>query len=61
MPERGLQLWAADLQVTVGEEGFFAQGDPAIAGNPSGGWAGKTGQDFRNNHVSPVFQISWQS
>ncbi|KAK9861038.1 hypothetical protein WJX84_009430 [Apatococcus fuscideae] len=38
--------------VTVGEEGFFAQGDPAIAGNPSGGWAGKTGQDFRNNHMS---------
>ncbi len=45
-------LSTASTQVTVGEEGFFAAGDPAIAGNPAGGWAGQTGQDFRNNHVS---------
>ncbi|KAK9827542.1 hypothetical protein WJX74_009674 [Apatococcus lobatus] len=38
--------------VTVGEEGFFAAGDPAINGNPQGTWSGKTGQDFRGNHMS---------
>lgn len=44
-------LTPAFNQVTVGEEGFFAAGDPAINGNPQGTWSGKTGQDFRRNHV----------
>ncbi|KAK9866630.1 hypothetical protein WJX84_008538 [Apatococcus fuscideae] len=42
--------------VTTGEEGFFAAGDPAVSGNPAD-WAGQTGQDFRNNHMSK--NIDW--
>ena len=53
-------------QVTTGEEGFFAAGDPAANfSNPVrslGGstWSGLTGQDFRNNHVRP-FCLPWPS
>ncbi|KAK9826448.1 hypothetical protein WJX81_007622 [Elliptochloris bilobata] len=41
--------------VTIGEEGFFAAGDPHESRNPSGsgGWASSTGQDFTGNHRSP--------
>ncbi len=45
------------VQVTTGEEGFFAAGDPAIADNPAGTWSGETGQDFRNNHVRPFLPV----
>lgn len=35
------------MQVTVGEEGFFAPGDPHVSANPGGsgsGWSSATGQ-----------------
>lgn len=42
------------VQVTVGEEGFFAPGDPHVSCNPAypSTWPQYEGQDFTNNHRS---------